>query len=642
MGGSAPWPGVQEGDEARLGAALAGVEPRLEDPSALAGRMAPGGDRFAGEAPRLPAASWALRLGEAWGVPSPEALAAAVGLLCLSPPEGDALSWLPAVSSLLGAAHPPDLGLHLAAEAGRLPPTRWPGGRVVADVAGGMERTVGREIPLALLAPAAAVGADLDPLRGPARDIAHAVTLFAAMDRLWRDRAYSDLARGALTPALAPALSTPAGAAALLDALAGAASTDGLLARSQKVLLSPGVWVLTRRAWAQTLGDARRAAQAFGPAPVQGALDALLHALADAWDRLEGELRFHALALDLVPDPPAVGALRLPAVGAALAALGADPLLREAWEIQLRDLGRVRAPLVGRLFPRALIASQLLAHPVGRRLAGEVLAEAAASLRYYEGCPDIPPDADSLGVLLTLAGAGVGPAPHAAGWLRVMEASLGADGITMTWFERGPDGPTTPDPSLRWGGADCAAVRLSLMKGLLAWDGEGHRARVGLNVQRALDRLDAASAALGGCFHYPEAFGVGLLLQIASAVRARGWSGPWEDRLLGDAAILSRALLGRQRLDGSWGGPQETALIAGPLATWGAPREPIDRAARALIEAQRGDGAWDAEPLWVTFGHPGTQARYQSRSMTSALVAGALLAMEPGGRAAADQPSRRA
>lgn len=107
----------------------------------------------------------------------------------------------------------------------------------------------------------------------------------------------------------------------------------------------------------------------------------------------------------------------------------------------------------------------------------------AAPLRWYEGWAGIPPDSDSLGLWLRVAGAlGQGADPRVAAWCAPL-AALPAGALPGTWLG-GAEAPA-------WGGDRCGGVQSALALGLLAARPAGWRAWV--------PRLVAAAAP---AWHY--------------------------------------------------------------------------------------------------------------------------------------------
>lgn len=166
-------------------------------------------------------------------------------------------------------------------------------------------------------------------------------------------------------------------------------------------------------------------------------------------------------------------------------------------------------------------------------------------------------------------------------------------------------------PENRFLGDDCVAVRLALVRGLLAWDAPRFTefARLHL-VDLAHRRRDGQ---LGGLFFY---------------------TAPWAELLLHGLPIeapgLSRQgaldqLVASQGADGGWGSAQDTALrliALGPSLPEGARL----RACRALCAARSPDGSWPAEPFYRMPG-PGCgqgESWFSSVSITTAICAWAL------------------
>lgn len=622
------WPGIQAGDWPRVDAALSAHLGRLPpDTRSRAGRCAPA-DLAATAAP---AVSWAQRISEALGLASPGAVAAAVFLLGGGGSGAQTPAGREAAIALLREAGASPSALLDCLLAAPCPGAAGQQREVVAaslsapGSRSGPER-LGWEIPLAVLAPGLLGGLAAAPLVALGEALAEAASLYAAEVCLWRDPRGGDLARRPLSPALAPVLGDPQLAPQLLDALAGDPSIPSNLAAIQRILSSDGGVAALYARWEVLITTAAQALAAPGLPPAMAeAVAPILEGLGARMGALRAEMIFRGAALEAVPPRASAGAALRQALADAADALWADETFAEAWEVQRRGVGSFSGPLVGQRFPRALILSQLLPDPRAVSGASALLRGSPPVLRYYDDFDAIPPDADSLGVMLGLAASTPDP-PRARieGWLAMLAASAPRGQPAPTWLTQGPAGPTSSHPQVRWGGDACAAVRLALVCGLLAWDGPGHRDAVDANLRAALPVDSGGAPRLGDCFHYRRDFALHLLFAAREALQSAGWAGDGAAAVEQVAAREARDLIASQRLDGGWGDVQASALILGGLARGWAEAGILRRGARFVVARQRGDGAWDAEPLWITFGGRGATVRHRSRLLTTALVVGAL------------------
>jgi hypothetical protein len=196
-------------------------------------------------------------------------------------------------------------------------------------------------------------------------------------------------------------------------------------------------------------------------------------------------------------------------------------------------------------------------------------------------------------------------------WLEPMLSSLDPEGLPGTWFARSRGGPTLDAEAPGWLGGSCVAVRLALLRALLAWDAVRF-AGLAVTLAEAVQRAWEGDAS-HGAFFYGEAWTAELLLSTRHASLARAQE------------ACTTEILARQQPDGSFGTPLETALMLRALASR---LEALDRrrALRALCEARLPDGSWPEEPIYRMPGvSQGFGERWlRSRSMVTALCATAV------------------
>ena len=240
---------------------------------------------------------------------------------------------------------------------------------------------------------------------------------------------------------------------------------------------------------------------------------------------------------------------------------------------------------------------------------------APGELRWYAPWRGAAPDIDSLGLMLHAASlCGRGDDPRVASWVVLLAHNAGPDGVVPVWLRRGPDGPTTADGAVPFGGDDCTVARLNLVFGLMCADPVGRAALIDANLRSCLARY--ANGAFCGNFHYTDTFAAALLARVAAspAPLARDL----RSALDAAAADAIARLLAAWRLDGSLGSPGETAH--GVLALWlrGA-LEPVRRPAmRYLSELQRPDGSWEAEHFYAMPGKYDSVDSFGCREVTTA------------------------
>ncbi len=185
--------------------------------------------------------------------------------------------------------------------------------------------------------------------------------------------------------------------------------------------------------------------------------------------RLQGWLR---------PDPQAGWTRADPqaALAAALAFLAEDPSLSATRELQRWGVTQTGQTLRSDWFQRGIVLQAEADCGLDNRARiHALLAEIPnGGLRWYGAWRGIPPDADSLGLMLQLGSDHGGlSAEKAESWLAFLRASLPADGLIPTWFYQGPDGPSTEGEGWIYARNDCATARTTAATGLLAWDAAG-------------------------------------------------------------------------------------------------------------------------------------------------------------------------
>ena len=339
--------------------------------------------------------------------------------------------------------------------------------------------------------------------------------------------------------------------------------------------------------------------------------------LAAAWDRGWARCRSAAtmtawIARARGEDPTAspTAAERAADRAAAIAWIDADPSHRRSWEHQRWGLAGSDTPKVGRDYVSMVILRALVAAGVESalpRLAAVVHGLPAAPLRYYGAWDGIPPDCDSLGLALLCArqtGAAT-PAQRAA-WLRPLRPSLGPDCALPVWFDRGPDGPTCPEPRWQFGGGQCGASRAMALRGLLAHAADDPADPYGdvldANLADVVQGVVHGGAAASVYYAAPTAARIVAAL-VAEVTQARPTTRGLATARSSIDTLCDRARA-EQRPDGGWGTPQATAERLRLLAGASLARVAADRGLRYLSERQRPDGSWASEPFFLTLGKP--------------------------------------
>lgn len=368
-------------------------------------------------------------------------------------------------------------------------------------------------------------------------------------------------------------------------------------------------------------------------------------ALLDFLDELEGcaafaqaALSFRGLAASITTrtSPPSEPE-RQRSRAAAADFLQRPGALENTWEIQRWGVGEHAGPLVSPWFSPGLVLQAL--HESGFDQSGPIAAllqRLPEDLRWYtpmDGSAPvwkgIPPDSDSLGLMLQLDG--LVPALAARrveGWMSYLWASLPADRRIPTWFYFAPDGgPSIEGPAWQFANNDCSSSRLTCLRGLLCRSDPDTPSLVRDNLAMLLPCF--LGPGQSGDFFYDEATADNGLLRLASAWVARFPTDPFSELVRTAARELARRLVDQQCPDGGWGSPQQSALRLEGVALWAPQAGVLLRGMRLLAETQRPDGAWAAEPLYLMPGKSLHEIAYHSSfELSTALCLRAFYAAE--------------
>ncbi len=429
----------------------------------------------------------------------------------------------------------------------------------------------------------------------------------ATLGHWLRTDGFDDVAQD---PALSVLVAHPEHGPPLRRALAGRLDCQRRVLEVQAAIGRSGPRALLLEAFEALLGPLATRDEPWWTALIDGLRDS--HAF--VWRGAD----FRLMILDFAPPAETWSRdLARRDLDAALAWLADEPSWRRSWEVQRFGVGETTETLSCAYFHQAVIRLSL--HEAGvdqsSALAG-LLAELPGDvLRWYGPEWDgIPPDADSLGILLEAA-SHVSEPPHdkLARWRAWCRASLGGDGLTVSWFYEGPEGRHREAPSYEFPGQDCTTVRLHVLLGLLAMD---------LDPDLVAALLPAVSEALAGPaphgdHYYTLAYTRALFLRLATRTS--------DAEVQAVARQLRDRWVSEQAPDGGWGSPQDTALAVEGLALFGAPGGALTRGLRYLGEHQRPDGSWAAQPFYRMPGKSNDrEAWYQGQAFTTALCARAL------------------
>lgn len=501
---------------------------------------------------------------------------------------------------------------------------RWLAAVAVATRAAGDLPVVAWKLRLVFGAPAWCAGVDAAPWTALGAELAPAVALLASFERFWLAPDGVELASEPAAAWLACALDAAPAATRL--ALAGVLRAPARREEVRAVLERPEVEQEVRRRFAASVAAAR-AALTSGTA-------ALGRELIDSLEALFARAMTYLFARGLARAPASATAFVRPWTKAecrkdiqrALERLEREPTWDGCVDAQRWGVAPVAADVAADWFPRGLIEIALDETAGGRAarisaLLGEV---APGDLRYYRNFRFVPPDVDSLGLALELAARlPEPPVERLASWLALLRHNLGADGVPHVWLVESQAGPTYDAPAVEWAGDRCTACLLRLLLGLRGMPSSSELGVDRAPLERALVHhvLGCLGAeGFAGCHHYPPEYALHLFFRVAACLD--------DARVRAARARLTERLLARQRLDGSWGSPQQTAWLLEALCLARPERSAVERAARYLSETQRGDGAWHAELVYYTVGKPGLMTEYRSLEVTTAMCARALRAAE--------------
>lgn len=571
------------------------------------GRTCDPSDRV-GSAP--PWASWALRLAAQFGSPQPERLALALTLLIDS-----------------GLDEPARLSLALA-ELDELGLARADVARVLLDarlLAPPAEDHESDVTPAKLAQLfglcALAGGRDPQPWARFAAAVAELLAMFQGLLDLVDDAAPTGPPPRIM--ALLRACRADRDALdSLLDACAGSLDHLDRWIALRCAATNPAVLEQLRVSREGLLAGARDALPSVGAEPGEAFLAALL----ESFSELNGALWMRGLMARAIPPPALAASSAQVSVSAAIDYLAQTRPWSSAWDVHRFHPMGAPCVLVGRWFIEAVILlalAEICRDDPSAEIAALFEQVPEGEARYFPEWPGLPPDADSLGVLLQLAT--WLPASQRArldSWIAVCEASLGSDKRVPTWFVTGPNGRTTPLPG-PFLHDECTAVTLAFLLGALRHDSERFASLFRPNLLLILERGCEA-----GCLHYIRDFATHLLLRLVHALRSHPSPSlatlPSElglDRLAADRCA---ALMASQRLDGGWGSPQATALALEGLIHWYPASPCIARAITYLVHTQGPDGAWPAEPIYITPGKFGGMVDFSAKPLTTALCVRAL------------------
>lgn len=309
-------------------------------------------------------------------------------------------------------------------------------------------------------------------------------------------------------------------------------------------------------------------------------------------------------------------------LAAARGLMASDPSYRDAWEVN--RWGFLNVPdLTCKVFPIGLVLDNRVA--AGDDCAAEIdaLFERYVHNRfhYFEQASALPPDCDTLGLMLGLAAHAAQPRrwrdalDEPLAWMR---ANIEADGGLPVFLTRGVDAGDGRAYA-HVAGRHCAAVQARLLLGLVRHDAERFRSVVGAAARCLFEQV---ARARGGAFwFYDLPLGAGLVLQLSEALVRHGFDLEAE----ATTAVSTCVALLRKHADLARLSGQDAALLwlAGGAT---AAAEGLRHAAwpELLIRSQQQDGGWAAAPLYTLPTRGNLMTWYTSRVVTTSYAYRAL------------------
>jgi hypothetical protein len=410
----------------------------------------------------------------------------------------------------------------------------------------------------------------------------------------------------------------------LLEACAGALDDPRRIIECRRALANPQSFSCLTTQREHLLANARAAL----PSTVTAPGEAFLSSLSEAFVHVEHNLWLRLVMIKAQSHVIMPTAEPQVSVDAAVDYLENTRPWCSGWDVHRFHPMGAPGVLVNRHFIEGMILLALQQVDGSRRADIESLFQRmpAGDLRYFPDWRGLPPDSDSLALVLRLAMQLPSP-PHTRldAYLALLDHNVGEDKLLPVWLPRCADGPTAtlPGPFL---GDECTATRIVVLLGLLRYDAERFASLVRPNLEVVL--ASHGDSGFAGCVHYDTDFAVHSFLCLAAEFASGAASAQRQvafelgvERL---AATLCSKLIAQQRVDGGWGSPQRTAFALEGLAVSHASPEVLRRGVKYLVETQRPDGAWPAEGLYITPRKQGGMTPFTSKELTTAICVRAL------------------
>jgi hypothetical protein len=294
------------------------------------------------------------------------------------------------------------------------------------------------------------------------------------------------------------------------------------------------------------------------------------------------------------------------ATTAAESYLLADRLFQSSWAIQ-RGLPDTET-LTARAFPAGLVVENLCRceHSLGDAIDQVFTWLQASGFRYYDNFPQLPPDADDLGLLLRLSQ--FATKDQQALYEKILEQPLSwmqrsilPSGEIPVWFAAGPG----QDSPIRVWGHSCATTETNLLLGLIDLNKSEHRGIIREAAAGVIARF--LSDGLAASLYYVQPYTIWSGLRLIEQGRQF-----FETSQPARSFFAARfEALGQSSLT-----PQTAAFQILSKATLPTLESDTWPWLKRLLKSQRHDGSWGAEPLFLV-PHRSGVAWYASRLVTS-------------------------
>lgn len=288
-----------------------------------------------------------------------------------------------------------------------------------------------------------------------------------------------------------------------------------------------------------------------------------------------------------------------------------DTSFRESWEVH--RWGLFGCPeLSSSIFHSALILDNLAASGTKRTdlIADTILRYQKNNHQYFDQPNPLPPDIDTLGILLRILRQASAPPELLQRFeqpLQWLERHALGDGTLPTHFCLDRPGYLT-----RLGVNRCAVVSANLLLGLIGLDTSRFRPLVLRSAAKLFRQV--AESGMNCVKQYAHSFGIWILLELKQALWEKEWAEPIREAMFAaEKALLEQFELATAKADLKCLDAAFLILIQSQHQ-----QKPYEaRWLETILGKQYTDGSWDAEPFYVMPAMDHLQDWYRSRTMTT-------------------------